>query len=83
MKPIDFKESNAVLKAPDGSEQWCRDLHCWKGLNPSEQPTVISVWEPSIEELSYLIENRKIYLRFECAETHPPVSISVVSPFTE
>lgn len=85
--PIEFPESNTVLKAAPGTEEWVRDLPIFRqGLSflPNGvrmDQCVVSCWELSPEELAEVVKTGKIY--FQCfGGTHPPISIHGLSPFT-
>lgn len=77
MKPVNFPESNDVLKAPPSMPD-CQDLPIFRLTNPVD--LVISCWEMSEEEFQQIAKSRRIYLS-SWSETHPPIYLSSNNPF--
>ncbi len=80
MHPIDFPESNKVLTAPTGKEGEVNDLPVCETFDSNGDAMVVSVWEPTDEEIEALILHRKLY--FMCwGHTHPPITLSLQNLF--
>ncbi|HEX8658318.1 MAG TPA: hypothetical protein VF690_12320, partial [Hymenobacter sp.] len=83
---IDFPEANDVLKAAPGTEEYVSDLPIFRQpllgqqLKPGHPPCVVSCFKLSAEELAEVARTGLLYLQV-LGPTHPPVSISGLSPF--
>ncbi len=73
VKAIDFYESNAVLRAPIGSED-VSDLPIHR-----HDEGVISCWQIGWRDIAKIVWTRKIYLSVR-GSTHPPL-VLVVNAF--
>lgn len=77
MKPVKTKNTNSVLRAPNGSNN-VDDLPITKLKYEDGSNAVESCWELSEEELKKIIETKKVY--FVCmGVTHPPILLSIKS----
>jgi hypothetical protein len=74
MKAVKFKESNFVLKSPDGLEDDVYDLDVWKG-ETGGLPEFISKWRPSFRERLSILFFGSVWLRVMSRTTSPPVLI--------
>lgn len=71
MKPVKTKNTNSILKAPEGNDDVI-DLPITRLNYTDGQNAVESCWELSDEELKKVLETKKIY--FVCmGVTHPPI----------
>lgn len=83
---IDFPEANDVLKAAPGTEAYVSDLPIFRQplpgqqLKPGYMPCVVSCFQLSPQELAEVNRTGRLYLQV-LGHTHPPVSISGLSPF--
>ncbi len=69
MEPIRFRESNQVLMPPAGAGENVLPLHVMHDGN-----SVMSCWELNDEDIEYILEHKKIWLRV-MGNTHPPLWI--------
>lgn len=77
MKPVETKNTNSILRAPEGSDNVI-DLPITRLKYEDGSNAVESCWELSEEELKKIIETKKIY--FVCmGVTHPPILLSAES----
>lgn len=73
MKPIKFKESNTIMKGPEGSD--IGDLPVYR-----DETVCISKWKLDKEEMKNIIDNGGyLYLTIQAGGQQPPVSLSVLS----
>lgn len=74
MKPVKTKNTNSILRAPEGSEDVV-DLPITRLKYEDGSNAVESCWELSEDELQKIIETKKVY--FVCTGvTHPPILLS-------
>ena len=74
MKPIKTKNTNSILKAPEGSENVV-DLPITQLKYTDGSFAVESCWKLSKEEVEKVKETGKVY--FICmGRTHPPIFLS-------
>lgn len=71
MTPVDFVGTNANLKAPPGTADWCDDLPVQR-----HGGGCTSMWMPNAEELARLVAGQPVQLTIQ-GETHPPVFVTV------
>lgn len=77
MKPIKNKNTNSILRAPEGSKNVI-DLPITRIKYEDGSHAVESCWELSKEELEKVKETGKVY--FVCmGDTHPPILLSAES----
>lgn len=85
MKPIKFKESNKVYGAPENWDEKqhgeCSALQVFEGETPSGLNAIISVWQPTPEEVEDIKSGKPIYLHIT-GNGHPPVCLYTASPFS-
>jgi len=77
MEPVNFPESNQVMKAPPDMKE-CTDLHVFK----TEDGRCISCWKLSGEELMEILQTKEIWLHVYMGGAQPPVAIATECPFT-
>jgi len=83
MKPIDFKQKNKVLKAPEGyTEKECGDLPVYIGETDSGHRSVLSVWKPDEADRKRIAFGGPIYLAV-FGSGMPPVALFTEPPFVE
>jgi len=78
MEPIEFAESNAILRKPDSmTDKECKDLYVFKNGK-----VIISCWKCSslFERLKFLFTGT-IWLWVMGVESQPPVSLQIQYPF--
>ena len=77
MKPIEFKEQNAVLGKPkEMTAEECSSLPVFK-----DGKECVSCWEFTDEEIQKLIETKKIWIGVCSGESQPPIWLDVEYPF--
>lgn len=77
MKPVKTKNTNSILRAPEGNDNVI-DLPITRLEFKDGSHAVESCWKLSKEELEKVKETGKIY--FVCmGETHPPILLSAES----
>ncbi len=86
MLAIDFPQRNFIYHKPEGwTDEQCSDLSVWKGEAPIDDkgntaPVIISVWQPSKEDMEAIAAGKPIYL-FITSNVQPPVSLATENPF--
>lgn len=80
MKSLHFDEANNVFVAPKGMEESVFDLHVYKENTDDGVPIILSCWEPSEEEIQYILEHKKVWL-WIYGVGMPPVSVDGRYPF--
>lgn len=78
MEPVNFPESNQVMKAPPDMKE-CSDLHVFT----TEDGRCISCWELTGAELMQILQTKKIWLHVYMGGAQPPVGLSTESPFEQ
>lgn len=84
MKPLYPENATRTFKAPSKSDDWCGDLGVidvavdltGKG---DMYPAIVSVWQPSIEELALMAAGQPILL-WVYGEQLQPMSLTVGDP---
>lgn len=77
MKPIKTKNTNSILRAPEGNNDVI-DLPITRLKYEDGSNAVESCWKLSQEELEHVKETGKVY--FVCmGQTHPPILLSTRS----
>ncbi len=77
MTPIKFRESNEVVASPKGMEAQVLPLHVLaNGIS------LISCWEPTEEEMEYIIKNKKIWVQV-MGNVHPVMSVFAGNPMRD
>jgi len=78
MLPVDFKYRNLILGKPkEMTDEECMELPVFR-----DSVQFISCWKLNKEEMDLIKETGIIYLHI-FANYHPPVSLSIESPFQE
>lgn len=76
--PVDFPESNVLLRPPPGiPEEECGCLYVHASPETNQW---ISCWQLSREELAEVLRSGRVYLHV-FGGNHPPVAISGIRPF--
>ena len=79
MVPRNFKQSNMLLRAPDGMDE-VKDLRVYYQNGNSQ--TYISCWTPTAWERVKMLVGCRVWLHI-VGKGHPPVALEVVNPFEE
>ena len=78
MKPVDFRESNKVLRKPESmTDEECGSLP----IHNTKDGQCISCWKLSLKERLNVLFGGVIWLGVCSGITQPPVWISSVRPF--
>lgn len=86
MIPIEFLQQNFTYTKPKGwTDDQCSDLHVWKGDvgigdEQTLMPTIVSVWQPSAEDIENIIAGQPIFMLIT-SQNQPPISITTINPF--
>jgi hypothetical protein len=83
MNPTDFPQANHTWAKPaDLTDEQCRGLRAFRGLDPDGFPVSISRWEPTPEERARLAAGGPVWL-WIFGLGHPVVSLSGEAPWPE
>jgi hypothetical protein len=77
MEPIDFRERNRVLQAPEGMEN-CIPLPVYNNGEFS-----LSVWKFSVAEIAEFNRTGRLFLAVYFGDTQPPVWLTPFKPHLE
>jgi len=81
MKPVAFKESDAVLLRPkDMTDDECAPLPIFRARGMMEG-VLISCWKPSLKDIVRIILHRKIWVWVRSGTTQPPIALETDNPF--
>lgn len=81
MNPVDFAQSNRVYTHPkDMTEKDCQDLHVCQTEDSNGLPLLISVWQPTPQEVGEILLGKPVYLGV-IGSQHPPVFVTAIDPF--
>ena len=86
MNALNFPEANKVFVAAPGDEDSVKPLCVWKGPDESNSAIVLSCWEPTEEEIQYILEHKKVWLWVNTTiwdEKQPPVFVEARYPFKD
>lgn len=72
MEPINFKESNRVLKKPEGIEEDCEDMYSWTDGRQSA-----SCWKPTFKERIRILFGCPIWVVMLSGNSQPPMYMDV------
>lgn len=79
MRPIDFRGSNITFNKPDNmTDEECVPLHAFKGQTETKHPVIITLWQPSKEDLDALNEGQPIHIQLT-SQVMPPIAVFTVS----
>lgn len=75
MMPIDFEGSNLTLVKPSNmTDEQCASLYAYKGIDNDGFPFILTVWQPSKEDIEAVIAGRPICIK-TVGETFPPMAV--------
>lgn len=78
MMPVDFEGSNIILTKPkDMTDEQCMSVHAYKGVDDESIPFLLTVWQPSKEDIDAINAGRPICLKI-CGQSMPPVALYTV-----
>ena len=77
MIPRNFKESNMLLRAPDGMDE-VKDLRVF--YQEGDPQVYISCWKPTFLEKICLLFGGRVWLHI-VGKGHPPVALETTNPF--
>lgn len=65
MRAIHFKEANKIYTKPEGmTDEECYSISAYEGKFDDGTPFVVTVWQPSKEDIDAINAGRPVCLRF-------------------
>lgn len=81
MNPTDFPYSNRTYVKPEGwTDEQCKTLETYQGINEDNHPLIISCWKPTPEEIADIVAGKPVWLHI-LTQVQPPVLLSTRDPF--
>lgn len=75
MRAIEFEGYNVILGKPDAmTDEQCLPLHAYRDIDTDGFPFILSVWQPSKEDIEAINAGRPVLLKI-CGQIMPPVAL--------
>ena len=75
MLPIDFDGANLTLEKPASmTDEQCTSIRAFKGMDEENSPFILTIWQPSKEDIEAINAGRPICLK-TFGHFFPPVAL--------